>query len=186
MGRIAQIIHKIHYRIKPGDSVRIARKIGVRFTADPGEENCRILSESLGVFGSVPYLITIGKSVEITSGVRFITHDGAVWCLRNDPSYKELDLFGPIKIGNNVFIGNNAIILPGVTIGDNVIVGAGAVVTRDIPSGSVVAGVPARVIRSLDEYGNKVFNSYGALKTKGLGAKEKINRIKKMRPEWFE
>ena len=61
MGRIAQIIHKIHYRIKPGDSVRIARKIGVRFTADPGEENCRILSEPLGVFGSEPYLITIGK-----------------------------------------------------------------------------------------------------------------------------
>ena len=51
-----------------------------------------------------------------------------------------------VTIGNNVFIGGRSIILYDVTIGDNVIIGAGSVVTRDIPSGSVVAGCPARVI----------------------------------------
>ena len=187
MGRIGQIIHKLHYRIKPGDSVKIARKIGVRFTAEQGKEACRILSEPYGVFGSEPYLITIGEHVEITYGVRFITHDGAAWCLRNyDERFKEIDLFGPIKVGNNVFIGNNAIILPGVTIGDNVIVGAGAVVTKDIPSNSVSAGVPARVIKSLSDYAEKAYENEGALRTKGLVGKEKKVKISELRPEWFK
>lgn len=186
MGRLGQIIHKLHYRIRPGDSVKIARKIGVRFTAEAGKEKCRILSEPLGVFGSEPYLITIGERVEITYGVRFITHDGAAWCLRNyDERFRELDLMGPIKIGNNVFIGNNAIILPGVTIGDNVIIGAGAVVTRDIPSDSVAAGVPARVIKSLSDYADKASVGEGALATKGLSAEEKKAKIRELRPEWF-
>jgi acetyltransferase-like isoleucine patch superfamily enzyme len=66
--------------------------------------------------------------------------------------FPDLDVFGPITVGSNVFIGINAIIMPGVTIGDNVVIGSGAVVTRDIPSNSVAAGVPARVVRSLDEY----------------------------------
>lgn len=57
----------------------------------------------------------------------------------------------PIKIGHNCWVGAGAIILPGVTIGDNVVVGAGAVVTKDVPSNVVVAGNPARVIRTLDE-----------------------------------
>ena len=186
MGRFGQIIHKLHYRIKPGDSVKIARKIGVRFTSEPGKERCRILSEPLGVFGSEPYLITIGERVEITAGVRFITHDGAAWCLRNDIRFADLDLFGPIKVGNNVFIGNNAIILPGVTIGDNVIIGAGAVVTKDIPSDSVAAGVPARVIKSLLDYAEKASAKTGAVNTKSLSSKEKQVRIRELRPEWFQ
>ncbi|HDZ8876661.1 hypothetical protein J4G66_16215 [Aeromonas dhakensis] len=52
-----------------------------------------------------------------------------------------------IKIGNDVWIGANAIILPGVTIGDGAVVGAGAVVTRDVPDYAIVVGVPAKVIR---------------------------------------
>jgi maltose O-acetyltransferase len=55
----------------------------------------------------------------------------------------------PVKIGNNVWVGAGAIILPGVTIGDNVTVGAGAVVTKDVPANVVVAGNPARVIRHI-------------------------------------
>ena len=185
MGRISQIVHKLHYRIKPGDSVKIARKIGVRFTTEKGKEKCRILSEPYGVFGSEPYLITIGEGVEITYGVRFITHDGAAWCLRNDARFADLDLFGPIKVGNNVFIGNNAILLPGVTIGDNVIIGAGAVVTKDIPSDSVAVGVPAKVIKRLSVYAEKALEQEGALRTKRLGRKEKRDKIKELRPEWF-
>lgn len=55
----------------------------------------------------------------------------------------------PVTIGDNVWIGNRAIILPGVTIGDGAVVGAGSVVTRDVPARTVVAGNPARVLREL-------------------------------------
>ncbi len=57
----------------------------------------------------------------------------------------------PVRIGNNVWIGAGAIILPGVTIGDNSVIGAGSVVTRDIPSGVVAVGNPCRVMREIGE-----------------------------------
>lgn len=57
----------------------------------------------------------------------------------------------PVTFGNDVWLGGNVTVLPGVTIGDNVVVGAGAVVTRDIPSNSLALGVPARVVRTLEE-----------------------------------
>ena len=56
----------------------------------------------------------------------------------------------PISIGNDVWIGGNVTILPGVNIGNNVVVAAGSVVTKDIPDNSLVAGVPARIIRELE------------------------------------
>lgn len=58
-------------------------------------------------------------------------------------------------VGNDVYIGNDVIILPGVNIGNKVVIGAGAVVTKDIPDNSVAVGVPARVIESADEYFEK-------------------------------
>lgn len=57
----------------------------------------------------------------------------------------------PVTIGNDVWIGGKATILPGMTIGDNVVVAAGAVVTKDVPANTIVAGVPARVIKELPE-----------------------------------
>lgn len=56
----------------------------------------------------------------------------------------------PVNIGNDVWIGANVVILPGVTIGNNVVIGAGAVVTKDIPDNSLAVGVPARVIKSIE------------------------------------
>ena len=187
MGRLKQIIRKLRYRLRPGDAVKLAREIGVRFTAEPGKENCRLLSEPMAIFGSEPYLITLGQNVEITNGVRFIPHDGAVWALRNfDEKYKNLDAFAPIRVGNNVFFGNCVIVLPGVTIGDNVVIGAGSVVAKDIPSNSVAAGVPAKVIRSLEEYGERISSKKGAMNTKGLSFQEKKRKIQEVCPEWFE
>jgi len=119
--------------------------MGVRVGTD-----CRIFGIPEEVFGSEPYLCRLGDHVTITSGVKFISHDGGVWVFRDQ--FPDLDVFGPITVGNNVFIGINAIIMPGVTIGDNVVIGSGSVVTRDIAANSVAAGVPARVLRSLDEY----------------------------------
>lgn len=68
----------------------------------------------------------------------------------------DLEITKPIVVGNNVYIGTNAIILLGVTIGNNVVIGAGAVVTKDIPDNSVAVGVPARVIKTADEYLEKL------------------------------
>ncbi len=64
---------------------------------------------------------------------------------------KHLGIAKPVTIGNDVWIGGNAVILPGVTIGDNCVIAAGAVVTKDVPSGTLVGGVPARFIKTLDD-----------------------------------
>ena len=127
------------------------------------------------VFGSEPYLIELGDNVRIISGVQFMTHDGGLWVLRNNGKLPNSDKFGKIKIGNNVHIGTNSIILPGITIGDNVIIGAGAVVTKDIPSNSVAVGVPARVIETIDEYYEK--NKDKIIYTKNLSKEEKKKKI---------
>lgn len=135
-------------------------------------ENCEIYRSAN--FGSEPYLIAIGDHVRINSGVQFVTHDGGVWVCReyikSGDSYK-IDIFGPISVGNNVHIGNNVIIMPGVKIGNNSIIGCGSIVTRDIPDGSVAVGIPARVIESLDEYITKNKNKF--LYTKHLSKNEK-------------
>ena len=107
-------------------------------------DRCRLIDVSLKTFGSEPYLVRLGDHVTLTSGVRFLTHDGGVWVLRD--RYPDLDVIGEIVVEDNVFIGVNALILPNVRIGRDSVVAAGSVVTRSVPPGSVVAGVPARVI----------------------------------------
>lgn len=101
-----------------------------------------------------PWIITLGSNVHITDGVKFITHDGGTLLFRS--CIPDLEITKPIVVGDNVYIGNNAIILPGVTIGSNVVIGAGAIVSRDIPDNSVAVGVPARVIKTTDEYLEKL------------------------------
>lgn len=129
-------------------------------------------------FGSEPYLITIGNHVRINTGVKLITHDGGVWVLRHlDESLKNIDLFGEIHICDNVHVGTNAIIMPGVTIGENSIVGCGAVVTKNVPANTVVAGVPAKIIESLSEYKEKHVLDF--VHTKHLSYKEKEIFLKK-------
>ena len=83
-------------------------------------------------FGSEPWLISLGDNVHLTDGVRFICHDGGTLLFRD--KVPDLEITAPIRLGSNVYVGNNVIFLPGVTIGDNVIIGAGAVVSKNIPS----------------------------------------------------
>lgn len=131
-------------------------------------------------FGSEPYLISLGNHVRVNNGVKMITHDGGVWVLRELPSinrHKEIDLFGKISIGDNVHIGTNAIILPGVSIGSNSIIGVGAIVTRSIPENSIAVGIPARVIETVDDYYEK--NKYKLLYTKLMTDIEKKNYLLK-------
>lgn len=129
------------------DPIGYVRSIGVTV----GE---RCVIESFN-FSTEPWLISIGNHVEITTGVNFITHDGATWVLRENPKYKDVIRFGKITIHDNVFIGHGSIILPNVEIGENVVIGAGSVVTNDIPPNCVVGGVPARIICDIFDYGEK-------------------------------
>lgn len=94
-------------------------------------------------FGSEPFLIEIGNHVQVTSGTKFFTH-GAAWVLREEQP--DVDFFGRITVGDNVYIGNDSLIMPGVRIGNNVVIAAGSVVTRSVPSNSVVGGNPAKII----------------------------------------
>ena len=109
-------------------------------------------------FGSEPYLITIGDNTTVSFDVAFVTHDAGTRVLRNlatNQKERQTVIYGQIKVGKNCFIGCRSMILPGVTIGDNCIIGAGSVVNRDIPANSVAAGVPCRVICTIEEYKEK-------------------------------
>ena len=66
-----------------------------------------------------------------------------------DPEDRGSMTFHPVIIGKNVWIGDHATLLPGVTVGDGAIIAAGAVVTKDVPPRAIVAGVPAKVIRTV-------------------------------------
>lgn len=89
--------------------------------------------------------IIIGDNCLITHGCHILSHDGAAKMVKPGSSGE-----GIVLIGNNVFIGVNAIVLPNVTIGDNAVIAAGAVVTHSVEADTLVAGNPARIIRKLD------------------------------------
>lgn len=101
-------------------------------------------------FSSEYYLTEIGKNVIIGIGVKIHNHDGGSRLFREE--YPGINVMGKVIIGDNVFVGHEVMIMPGVTIGDNVVIGVRSIVTKNIPSNVVVAGVPAKVIKSFDEY----------------------------------
>lgn len=115
--------------------------------------------------------ITIGKNVFFNTGCKFqdqggitigddtlIGHNVVLATLNHSlsPEKRANTVPAPIRIGKKVWIGSNVTVLPGVTIGDGAVVAAGAVVTKDVPGNTVAAGVPARVIRSVDSSDGKV------------------------------
>lgn len=142
-------IYRILYKhiVKKTNPVGYAKKIGVN------------MGENIHIYGNVewasePWIITLGNNVHITDGVKFITHDGGTLLFRD--KVPDLEITKPIVVGDDVYFGNNVIILPGVTIGNRVVVGAGSIITKDIPDNSLVVGVPARVIKTADEYFEKL------------------------------
>jgi len=138
--------------IKGGEAY--ARSIGVK-----AGKGCRFYTR---YWGSEPFLISIGDNVIIASGVKFLTHDGALGLMKDDKGRRYT--YSPIEIGSNVFIGINSIIMPGIRIGDRVIVAAGSVITKSVPSGTIVAGVPARIIGSYDEFEEKTLRDEASQK----------------------
>lgn len=115
-------------------------------------ENCYI---PIHISRRETYLTAIGNNVWLTNGTKILNHDASVKVVRIALNTPWLDKVDKIEIGNNVFVGNDTIILPGVSIGDNCIIGAGSVVSKDVPSNSVCAGNPIRKICSIEEYADK-------------------------------
>jgi len=151
-GRIIGLLKKLYIRMRiraagPMERASLySRYYGMEFG-----NNVRIT----GIIqpGSEPWLIRVGDNVTITEGVVFHTHDGGTWVLRD--RHPGLNIYKRVVIGNNVFIGYRSQIMPGVKVGDDVIIAAGSVVTRDVPGRSVVGGVPAEVIKTLESYEKK-------------------------------
>jgi maltose O-acetyltransferase len=92
------------------------------------------------------WLVEIGDDVTFAPDVHVIVHDAST---KGCVAHTRL---APVRIGSRVFVGARTTILPGVTIGDDVLLGAGSVVSGDIPSGTVAAGNPARVLGTLESY----------------------------------
>ncbi|EIE1227921.1 TPA: hypothetical protein ACGVAU_002026 [Vibrio vulnificus] len=135
-------------------------------------------------FGSEPYLVMIGDDFYSSTGVNFITHDGAINVIRNRyGEYAEADVFSPIVVGNNVFLGMNVIVLPGSVIEDDVIVGAGSIVKGTLEKGYVYAGVPVKKICSIEQYLDK--NRDSIYMTKSLNSIEKREFLTKEFREKF-
>ena len=147
------------------------------------EEICSLFSELIGKevdpsFAVFPPFytdcgknITVGKNVFINSGCRFqdqggirigdgtlIGHNTVITTLNHNlkPELRSGMKPEPVIIGKNVWFGASVTVVPGVTIGDNAIIAAGSVVTKDVDSNTVVAGVPAKVIKTIDECEGKI------------------------------
>lgn len=165
-----QFMHKVS-----NEAMKITAELNGRYH-EP-EEIRTLFSELIGKpvdqsFGLFPPFytdcgknITVGKNVFINSGCHFqdqggitigdgvlIGHNVVLATLNHDFSPKKRSTLhpAPIVIGENVWIGSNATIVPGVTIGNGSIIAAGAVVTKNVPENVVVGGVPAKIIKVLD------------------------------------
>lgn len=137
------------------------RDLFARLFGKPVDPSFRVFPPFYTDFGKN---ITVGKNVFINACCHFQDQGGitlgdnclvghnVVFATLNHgfaPEERQSMLPAPIVVGRNVWIGSNSTILQGVTIGDNSIIGAGSVVTKDVPANAIVAGVPARFIRSI-------------------------------------
>ena len=132
-------------------------------------DNCMIMDRKVPLYAK---LISIGNNVKIASNVHFNTHDVTHLLLNNMPEALSTgggrmfsEKVGCIEIGDNVFIGAGTSINYNVRIGSNVIIGACSLITKDVPDNVVVAGVPAKIICSFEEYLQKRLadNNHGTL-----------------------
>lgn len=133
-----------------------------RLTGKPVDESFRLFPPFYTDFGKN---ISIGSDVFINSGCHFqdqggitigdhslIGHKVVLATINHDlnPNNNRINHYAPIHIGQHVWIGSNATVLPGVTIGDWAVIAAGAVVAKDVPAYTVVGGVPAKVLKTVE------------------------------------
>ena len=134
------IIKEFLYRLRGEYTTEKLISMGMKVGKNFGRLNGVILDPSHC------WLLEIGDDVTIAPRVHILCHDAST---KRFLGYTKI---GRVKIGNNVFIGAESVVLPNVTIGNNVVIGANSTVTHDIPDNSVAVGSPARVICTLDEY----------------------------------
>ena len=140
MGRLDATARALFGRWFPGGSVDALRRRGMK-----AGRNVNLMRGAF-VDPSHCWHITIGDDVTIARNAIVLAHDAST------KRYLGVTRIGKVDIGDRVFIGAGAIVLPGVRIGDDVVVGAGSVVSRDIPAGTVAAGNPARPIATLADW----------------------------------
>ncbi len=148
-----RLLKKLQWYYYTSNSERFLDKLrmgGVRI----GRRTYCIAPKTVQIDTTRPELLEIGEHVFIHKGTIILTHDWASWCFVE--KYNEfIPAHSKVKIGNNVWFGENVTVMPGVTIGNNVIVGIGSIVTKSIPANSVAVGIPARVVCTIDEYFEK-------------------------------
>ena len=142
MNYLKELIYRFRGEYTTEKLIKMGMKVGKNF----GRLNGVILDPSHC------WLIEIGDNVTIAPRVHILCHDAST---KQFLGYTKI---GRVNIGNNVFIGAESVILSGVNIGNNVIIGANSTVTHNVPDNSVVAGTPAKIICSLDEYLSKEKN----------------------------
>lgn len=151
MKRLISILKKKWYRSSESRYVSYLRKTGIHIGA-----NFKIRGSINNVCIDItrPSLVSIGDDVEINRNFTLLTHDMVAGIFRKK-FHDFLPSSGHVRIGNNVRFGVNCTVLKNVTIGDNCFIAAGAIVTKDIPSDSIAAGVPAKVVCSIEDYYNR-------------------------------
>ena len=150
--RIILKIHTIWRSIYDKAYIEVCKKRGMKIGKN-------VIFIEAPAFGSEPYLIEIGDYTKITAGATFINHDGAMYTIRSMEKYKDARNFGRIKIGKNCFVGNNCTFLPGAQMGNNCILGTGSVLNSSMPDNTVFAGVPAKFICTIEQYGDKALEN---------------------------
>ena len=136
-----QFIQNIYLKLCIAKGLKVGKK--VRFVEVPQ-------------FGTEPFLIEIGDETTFSNNVRFVNHDGGQNALHFFEKYRDVRTFGRIKIGKQCLIGADTILMPGVEMQDNCILGAGSILTTSMKKGSVFAGIPAKFICTVEEYGDKL------------------------------
>lgn len=134
------ILYEIYYRLFRVSPIKKLKRRGLVVG-----KNFNMQKEVI-IDSSHTWHIEIGDDVTLAPRVHLLAHDAST------QQYLNYVRIGKIKIGNRVFVGAGSIILPGVSIGDDVVIGAGSVVTRDIPSGHVAAGNPAKTRGTIEEF----------------------------------
>ena len=136
------IIQRIYmWRLKTKNPIKYYRKLGAKIGTGNSFYNVNI------DYGHA-FLVSIGDNNTLTN-CSILTHDASTYKLLGKSRVAD------VIIGNNCFVGKGSIILPGVHVGDNVIVAAGSVVSSNIPADVVIAGNPARIIKSRKDFDEK-------------------------------
>ncbi|SHL40368.1 transferase hexapeptide (six repeat-containing protein) [Chryseobacterium carnipullorum] len=136
--KILRINGKVPWPVHFTSEIRGYQNIKKGIMCDPGDNPNIYIQANNGII--------IGHNVGFGAGTSLISAN------HNHNDHSIHDKCPPITIGNNVFVGTNSVILPGVKIGDNVVIGAGSIVAKDIPSNSIAVGNPCRVIKQKEPY----------------------------------